>query len=222
MPDFKTSVVATLFATLLATTAFAQDNTAAPEDTDQPAETAEGQAGGESPENTLGLSMGQAQGNSDVGQTYTKEEHGDWDVRCVHTGTEQDPCQLYQLLQDSDGNNVAEISMFPLPAGGQAVAGATIITPLETLLTAQIEMRIDNSAVKRYPFSWCASMGCFSRIGFTAEEVVQFRRGAKAVMSIRPVAAPDETVDLEISLAGFTAGYEAVASANADALKQAE
>jgi invasion protein IalB len=224
MPDMTRTTVAAALAALLATSAIAQEEAQTPaEPTGEaaPAETQGAGAAEEAPaEETggLGLSMGDEQ--SQVGRTYTREEHGDWEVRCVHTETGNDPCQLYQLLQDQDGNNVAEISIFPLPPGGEAIAGATIITPLETLLTAQISLRVDSGAAKRYPFSWCSSMGCFSRIGFTADEVLSFRRGASATLTIRPVAAPDQTVDLSISLAGFTAGYEAVAEANADALQQ--
>ncbi len=217
MPQIMKTTVAAMLAALLASAALAQDDTTAEE-----AQAAEPAAeGGDAPatpteEEALGLSMGEEQGPQ-VGQTYTLEEFNDWDVRCVRTESGNDPCQLYQLLDDEDGNSVAEISIFPLPSTeGPAVAGATIITPLETLLTAQISLRVDTGQVKRYPFSWCSSVGCFSRIGLTAEEVVSFRRGAEAVMSIRPVAAPDQTVDLAISLAGFTAGYEAVAEANAE------
>jgi invasion protein IalB len=73
--------------------------------------------------------------------------------------------------------------------------------------------------VRRYPFRTCSTVGCFSNVGFTADEIVSFRRGAKATLTVRPARAPDETVDLTISLAGFTAGYEAVAAANAAALE---
>ncbi len=108
-----------------------------------------------------------------------------------------DPCQLYQLLKDGQGNSVAEISMFTLPAGQPAVAGATLITPLETLLTQQIGLQIDGGTAKRYPFTWCAAIGCIARVGFTQEEIDQFKKGAKAVVTIVPVAAPDQKVELD-------------------------
>jgi invasion protein IalB len=197
---------------ITAATAQEEDDADAAQTESEAADAAVGDAPTSGP---LGLAMGEE--DAQIGQTYTREEHGDWDVRCVRTENGQDPCQLYQLLQDGEGNNVAEISIFPLPdGGGQAVAGATIVTPLETLLTAQIGLSVDSGATKRYPFSWCSSVGCFSRIGFTAEEIVSFRRGVEATLTIRPVAAPDQTVGLGISLSGFTAGYEAVAAANAE------
>ena len=70
-----------------------------------------------------------------------------------------DPCQLYQLLEDDLGNAVSEITLFKLDTGGQAVAGATIIVPLETLLTEQLKLRVDESSARIYPFTFCTSVG---------------------------------------------------------------
>lgn len=151
---------------------------------------------------------------NDIGSTYVASTHGDWSVRCVRTADGQDPCQLYQLLKDDQGNSVAEFSLFALPAGQQAAAGATIITPLETLLTQQITLQVDEQAARRYPFSWCAPVGCIARVGFTQPELDQMKRGNAAVMTIVPVAAPDQQVRLTVSLRGFTAGFDAVEAAN--------
>jgi invasion protein IalB len=148
------------------------------------------------------------------GTMYVEATHGDWEQRCFRTEDGSNPCQLYQLLKDAEGNAVAEISMFDLPDGGQAVAGASIVAPLETLLTESLRLKIDTGAAKVYPFTWCAPIGCIARVGFTAEEVAQFKAGAKAVVTIVPVVAPDQTVDLDLSLVGFTAGYDAMVAAN--------
>lgn len=163
-----------------------------------------------------GLALGEEVPSDDdrIGATYIREEHGDWEVRCVRAAEGSDPCQLYQLLDDQDGNAVAEISIFGLPEGQQAAAGATVITPLETLLTAQLTIAVDSSPAKRYPYTFCAAAGCFARIGFTAAEVAAFRAGAAATLTIVPAAAPDESVELSVSLSGFTAGYNAVNEAN--------
>jgi invasion protein IalB len=156
------------------------------------------------------------------GTDYVIETSGDWEVRCIKTPDGFDPCQLYQLLQDDKGNDVAEFSMVALPEGSEAAAGATVITPLETLLTAQLRMAVDGSKAKRYPFTWCSRTGCFSRIGFTAAEVAQLKKGAKAVITIVPMLAPDQEVNLTVSLSGFTAGYEKMKATNADTQKRAE
>ena len=153
-----------------------------------------------------------------VGTPYVREEFGDWQMRCIRAPEgQEDPCQLYQLLRDETDNAVAEISMFSLPDGGQAAAGATIITPLETLLTEQLTITVDSGAAKRYPFTWCSAIGCFARVGFTEAEVNQFKRGNAAKITIVPVAAPDQKVVLDVSLSGFTAGLAAVDESNAAA-----
>ncbi len=167
------------------------------------------------------LSMGQdptpglpTQADAEVGKTYLAADFDQWQQRCVKTEDGSDPCQLYQLLNDKDGNSVAEISLFNLPDGGQAVAGATFMAPLETLLTANLTITIDAGKSRIYPFAFCTKQGCVARLGFTAEELAAFKNGAKAVLTIVPAAKPDASVDLDLTLRGFTAGFEAVSAAN--------
>ncbi|TMV72732.1 invasion associated locus B family protein [Thioclava sp. BHET1] len=146
-----------------------------------------------------------------IGQPYVKSTSGDWQERCVHAPKGQDdPCQLYQLLKDGKQNPVAEMTIFPLPKGAQAVAGASIVTPLETLLTQQVTLQIDNSPAKTYPFTFCAQRGCVARVGFTQPEVDAMKKGSKIVVQIVPAASPEHPVDLDVSLKGFTNGYEAL------------
>ncbi|WP_406736554.1 invasion associated locus B family protein [Thioclava sp. GXIMD4215] len=149
------------------------------------------------------------------GTTYIASTHGDWKVQCVHTEDGSDPCQLYQLLKDQTGNNVADISMFPLPDNSRAAVGATIMVPLETLLTQNVVMKLDGNEPKVYPFTFCAQAGCFARIGLTPEELNQYKKGNKVEMTIVPVAAPTQKVNVTISLSGFTAAFDEVKASNA-------
>ncbi len=200
------NMLSALVLVLAASPALAQDTT-------QPAE---GQAAPEAPagaEASAGISMGQpvAPDGGELGTPYVKEEHGDWDIRCIRTESGDDPCQLYQLLEDGEGNAVAEFTIFPLqPPQGEAVAGGTIISPLETLLPEGVTMAIDANEARRYPFTFCNRVGCFARVGFAAADIDRFKRGAKGTVSIVPVLAPDQRITLEVSLSGFTAGYDAL------------
>jgi invasion protein IalB len=164
-----------------------------------------------------GLSLGTPLDNAEaptladlaVGQPYVRGESGDWVYRCLKAeGDAVDPCQLYQLLNDENGNSVAEISIFPLAGSGRAAAGATIVAPLETLLTQQLTLSVDGGAARRYPFTFCNTAGCVARVGFTADEIAQFKRGNNATINMVPAAAPEETVELTVSLSGFTAGFD--------------
>ncbi len=215
MFDFSLSLRALTVASslALATSAMAQTATTTEAPAEAPATTATEAAPaapGAAPEQ--GLSMGQ---EANAGpQTYVKQEFESWQLTCVKVTDGKEPCQLYQLLKDQKGTATAEISMVSLPEGGQAAAGATIITPLETLLPANITLQIDTAKPKSYPFTFCSAIGCVSRVGFTKAEIDALKKGAKATMIIVPAAAPKQTVVLDISLKGFTAGFDAVAKEN--------
>ena len=148
---------------------------------DTPIDTAEEEA-----PDPLALSRGEPVGEEGgVGSTYILEEHGDWEIRCLVAPEGQtDPCQLYQLLVDETGNPTAEFNLFVLPEGDDVTAGATVVTPLDTLLSAQMRMRVDDGQTLRFPFSFCQPIGCFVRLGLS--------------------------VDLTLSLSGFTAGMDAL------------
>ncbi|MFC7704970.1 invasion associated locus B family protein [Plastorhodobacter daqingensis] len=211
MSDMRKSLaLATAMLCAVAMPLSAQETNEAPAEETQAPVVGDGATG-----SATDLSLGEVVGEDGLGEAYTAETFGDWEMRCIRTPDDQDPCQLYQLLDDAEGNSVAEISLFALPAGQQAAAGATIVTPLETLLTQQITIQVDGAQAKRYPFTWCSPIGCVARVGFTQAEIDAFKRGNRATMTIVPVAAPDQQVALDVSLAGFTAGYDAVAASNA-------
>ena len=152
-----------------------------------------------------------------VGAYYPRATHGDWTLRCIKTADAADPCELYQLMKDGEGNSVAEITLIPLDNGGQAKAGATVVTPLETDLTQGIRLQVDAGQAKAYPFNFCAPVGCVSRVGLTDAELGSLKRGKAASVSLLPYGAgPDQVVNLALSLTGFTAGYTELEAAVAE------
>jgi invasion protein IalB len=144
------------------------------------------------------------------GQPYVREVSGDWSVECLRVEEGDEPCQIFQTMTDDEGNQVANMRIFRLPAGGQAEAGALVAVPLETLLTAQLTITVAGQQPKRYPFSVCDRQGCYARIGLTAEDINAYKRGASATVTLVPFVAPDERVEVKLSLSGFTAGYDKV------------
>ncbi|NYS25265.1 invasion associated locus B family protein [Rhodobacteraceae bacterium 2376] len=164
-----------------------------------------------------GLSMGDEIGvdtgaldPGGMGESYLDETFQDWERVCVSNPDGEDPCQMYQLLMDDTENSVAEISIFPLPEGQEAAAGATFLAPLETLLTADLVLRIDGGEPRAYPFSFCSAMGCVARVGFTAAEIERMKRGTEATWRLIPAAAPDQEVVATMSLMGFTAAFDSL------------
>ena len=165
---------------------------------------------------TLGVPDGiPDQASAEMGKVYLAATYDGWQLRCVKKPDGADPCQLYQLLKDQTGNPVSEISFFVLPEGSQAVMGATVLAPLETLLTANLRIGVDAGTAKVYPFSYCTVNGCVAKVGFTAEDVAAMEGGTEAAMTVVPAAAPDQTVVVKVALKGFTAGHKALDEAAA-------
>lgn len=174
-----------------------------------PATTESETATGETPE---GLSMGEEVVDPNApGTLFVADTFDAWELRCTRVEPGQkEPCHLFQLMKDSSGNPIAEMNFLILPAGGQAVAGGTIVAPLETLLTKQVTLSVDSGSKKRYPFRFCSIIGCYAQIGFSNAEVASFKRGNEVKLSIVPAYAPDEVLVVNLSLTGFTKAYEAL------------
>jgi invasion protein IalB len=73
------------------------------------------------------------------------------------------------------GSPVAEYNLNPIQSDGRVVAGANVITPLETLLTQQLTIQMDDENAKIYPFAFCVQMGCVARIGLTQDDLDSYR-----------------------------------------------
>lgn len=147
---------------------------------------------------------------TDQPAVYVKEKFGDWSLRCFRNADGEDPCQLFQLLREAGGNPVAEFSIFRIENQAPAIAGATAIVPLITLLTEELKISVDGGTAKSYPYRVCTEAGCVAQIGLTAQDVAAFKKGNTAQMVLVPAQAPDQVVKIDVSLSGFTAGFEAV------------
>lgn len=137
----------------------------------------------------------------------TRDTFDDWEVRCLPAS---DECFLYQLALDSDGNPVAEFSLLKLPTSGEATAGATVVTPLGTLLTSGVVLQLDGGAERQYPFGWCSQVGCFARFGLDDETINVMKRGQTGQLTLVSVADPDAPISVPLSLTGFTRAYDSL------------
>ncbi len=148
----------------------------------------------------------------DISQPYIAERIGDWSMRCIRSENRQDPCELFQLLVNNEGNPLSEVMVFPLPQGQAAIAGATIIVPLETLLTARMTISFDPETTRSYPYSFCTESGCIARIGLTKDDIALMKAGNQSVITIRHIDAPNKALNLNLSLSGFTAGFNRISN----------
>ena len=140
--------------------------------------------------------------------TYIKETYGDWQLKCFRTETGENPCQMFQLLREETGNPIAEFSIFRLPEGSEAVAGATIVVPLGTMLTQELKIAVDGGKAKSYAYRFCSLVGCYAQVGLTKEDIEAFKRGVSAILTIVPAQAPDKKVEIKGSLSGFTSAFD--------------
>lgn len=157
----------------------------------------------------VGITFAQSQNDATpatkVGEPYVSHAQGDWQIQCLKSEGQEDPCQMFQGLNGKDGNPMAEITIFRLPLTENVPVAATVGVPLETLLTAGILLSVDGAEPKQYPYSYCNPVGCYARVGFRAEEVTALKKGSIAKIGIVPMVAQDRLIELDVSLKGFTA-----------------
>ena len=168
---------------------------------------------GQTTELTSDISVeGEVAGAVAPGQAYDKGFFGDWTLRCVKSDKIPEVCQLFQLMKDASGAPVAEFNLNTLSKTGLVLAGANVITPLETLLPEGLTIRVGQNDAKRYPFAFCVKIGCVARIGLTAEDLDTYRKENVAAVTMVPAATPNQPQTVILSLKGFTAGHAAMSN----------
>jgi invasion protein IalB len=146
------------------------------------------------------------------------ERFGDWELRCsVNADGVAISCHLQQYFIDSSGVRAAEIRILALANSPDFAAFAHIVTPHETLLTEQLHMAVDDEPSRVYAFSFCESDGCYVRMGLTAEDIQAFLHGLETSIIVVPAAAPEVSVRMTLTLAGFEEGFAALQAVPADA-----
>lgn len=145
------------------------------------------------------------------GALYFAQTHSDWRLRCQKNADAEDPCQMFQLIADQAGSPIAQIVFFDLPAGeGIAVAGAEVTVPLETSLSVDLIMQIDDHPAKAYPYAYCDKIGCHARMGVTPVELNWLKQGSVAKVAMTPYRDPEGQIVLPVSLSGFTSAFNAL------------
>jgi len=139
-------------------------------------------------------------------------EHGDWEVGCL-AGTTN--CEMQQVAQDEQGNPVLLVRLVKLPEGSDARALAIFNTPLGTLLPPGLGFQIDSSPAAALPFDWCVQEGCVVRLGLRDPDLDAMKRGRIVRLTVTSIADPAEPVALDLSLSGFTAGYDSLTAPEA-------
>ena len=159
-----------------------------------------------------GLSLGKPlETIREPGEIYLAGNKGDWNVRCI-TGNpgEIDRCEIQQLIFLNENTPVADISIFKLPDGERAIAAANVMVPLETLLTKKFRFAFSEDSVKEFPYSFCNQNGCLVRMGLLEEDIEAMKKGSSSELSITHISSPEASINLSLSLTGFTAAFDVI------------
>ncbi|WP_339983786.1 invasion associated locus B family protein [Gymnodinialimonas ulvae] len=152
-----------------------------------------------------------------AGETFVAEIFRDWQIRCIRSEGDiaPDRCEMFQLLEEENGNPVAEFRISaPLINEDGAIANATILTPLDTLLSPGLQLQIDEEEPAVLPYAFCRPVGCFVQISLTEDNLGLFQNGADAQVVIFALTRDElgqiggVPVPTSASLRGFTAAYE--------------
>ena len=137
-------------------------------------------------------------------EPYIKERFENWSLKCIKPVNSIERCEANQIIFNQKQQPVAEISIIKLPKGQVAAAAATIIVPLETILSEGLVLAIQELEPKKYQFKFCNSLGCYSQIGLTDDEVEALKRKEKASIFLKHISSGDQQIVIPMSLDGFT------------------
>lgn len=153
------------------------------------------------------------------GEAYVAEVFRDWQVRCIRADLDISPdrCEMFQLLEEENGNPVAEFRIAAaLFEQDETVANATILTPLDTLLSPGLQLRIDDAEPAVVPYAFCRQIGCFVQLTLTEEDIARFENGADTQVVLFALIRDEigqmggAPVPTTASLRGFTAAFNSL------------
>ncbi len=127
----------------------------------------------------------------------------DWVVACgIPKDQTKKVCQAVQILTNKeDGKRVMQI-MVGYPDGSKDPV-AVFVLPLGYLLQAGGKFDLDGKEMGVLGAERCVQTGCIVPLGLDAEMLAKFKAGTAGKITI--TIAKDRTVDLPVSLKGFSA-----------------
>ena len=133
----------------------------------------------------------------------TGDRHKDWNVRCEKPAeTVPEKCFIYQTLVNQDDKPVLQVTIGYLGENNQPVAVFTL--PLGVSLRAGVDVKVDQQDLFRIPYERCAPNGCIAGIQLTDQHIARLKAGSKGQVLVHDGR---RQIPLEISLSGFTAGF---------------
>lgn len=159
---------------------------------------------------TVALAAAAAAPASAQGKPEIKATHGSWSVQCAAEGK----CLMSQVYKNEEGRpvlvmEVAKLAQPQQTDGGEVIAHARVLTPLNVLLTRHLSMKIDGGEAKVAPFQLCTPIGCEAVVAVRQSLIEEFKKGSKIeFLTEVPSAEGPKVKSVEVSLSGFSAAYD--------------
>ena len=145
---------------------------------------------------------------SATAQGVVRSAHGDWQIRCdMPPGAQSEQCALIQSVTAEDRPNIG-LTVIVLKTADQKSRLMRVLAPLGVLLPSGLGLKIDDADIGRAGFVRCLPNGCVAEVVMDDKLVGQLRAGQQATFVI--FQTPEEGIGIPLSLAGFSAGYDAL------------
>lgn len=159
-----------------------------------------------------GYFASRAQDGAAAGQPVS-EQFGDWLLKCV--GAESgNPCELVQpLMVEHDGQPVELLTLAVSKAAdrsGKADWALVVLTPLDVDLPSDFGLQAGQGKPALFRYRNCNHLGCFAVIPLDKGWISQMQKASDGTAYFRLLNG--RAVKVSFSLAGFTKGFEALAS----------
>ncbi len=135
--------------------------------------------------------------------------HGDWQIRCTEaTAGIAAACALSQEVVAEDRPDVGlGVWIWKTSEQGPVLRA---IAPLGVSLERGLGLVIDDQTLTPVPFQYCATEGCVAEV-LVDERLLGLMRGGETALFVYALhAEPRAGIGVPISLAGFSAGFDAL------------
>jgi invasion protein IalB len=146
-------------------------------------------------------------------QNVETQQFEDWRVQCgTVPNSGQERCQMSQEVTRSDSDEaVMRMAVGFTPRNDQPAAIFQL--PLGIVLPKGIGLRVDKGEPVRFPVQICVQQGCRADLPLKDALLSQLKGGRTAYVIARTPRAESGTVELPISLMGFTAAFNRISKA---------
>ena len=138
----------------------------------------------------------------------TGDKFKDWTVHCEKPDdATPEQCVIFQTLVNNDTQKpVLQLTVGYLGPDKEPVALFQV--PLGVALRPGVEVKVDSKDLVRIPFERCDPGGCMAGVALSSQLISALKGGSKSQVIVHD--ATGRQVPLEVSLSGFTAGFDAL------------